>query len=318
MALADLIQEGNLGLHEGRRALRLPPRLPVLDVRELVDPPRDQPRARRQGPRGSAAGAHDRRAASPDQGAPPAHRQARPPADDRGARRGDATCRSTRSRRCAAGCSSSRSRSTSRSATTRAACSARSSRTPTARTRRPTEDLEWEALTTEVRELLRELRPDRGGHPAPALRPGHRAGADAQGDRRQVQPVARAHPPAPGAGARARCAARWLAATSCRSQTVPQLESGSCRRRQVRYVSGMSRRLPLLPLLAPRCSVSLRAAAKTRSSRSPASSPRRAMSRAAPTSASRATGSSPTARATRRSTSARARARSFASRATAS
>ena len=77
----------------------------------------------------------------------------------------------------------------------------------------PTEDLEWEALTTEVRDLLRELRPDRGRHPAPALRPGDRAGADAQGDRRQVQPVARAHPPAPGAGARPRCAARWPAAT---------------------------------------------------------------------------------------------------------
>ena len=41
---------------------------------------------------------------------------------------------------------------------------------------------------------------DRGRHPAPALRPGHRAGADPQGDRRQVQPVPRAHPAAPGAG----------------------------------------------------------------------------------------------------------------------
>ena len=46
---------------EGGRALRLPSRLPLLDLRELVDPPRDQPRARRQGPRGASAGAHDRR-----------------------------------------------------------------------------------------------------------------------------------------------------------------------------------------------------------------------------------------------------------------
>src|SRR5581483_12392914 len=42
---------------------------------------------------------------------------------------------------------------------------------------------------------------DRGGHPAAAVRARHRQGAHAQGDRREVQLVARADPPAPGAGA---------------------------------------------------------------------------------------------------------------------
>ena len=42
---------------------------------------------------------------------------------------------------------------------------------PNARTSSPTEDLEWEALTTEVRELLARAQADRGRHPAPALRP---------------------------------------------------------------------------------------------------------------------------------------------------
>ena len=43
---------------------------------------------------------------------------------------------------------------------------------------------------------------DRVAHHPLALRPRRRGRAHAQGDRRQVQPVARAHPPAPGAGAR--------------------------------------------------------------------------------------------------------------------
>ena len=73
MALADLIQEGNLGLLKAVEPLRLSPRLPVLDLRVVVDPPCDQPRARRQGARGPASSAHDRRAAPPDQSAPSAH-----------------------------------------------------------------------------------------------------------------------------------------------------------------------------------------------------------------------------------------------------
>ena len=159
MALADLIQEGNLGLlkaverYDYRRGFRFSTyaswwirhaisraladkgrevRLPV----HMIDAQHRLTKARRQ-----LTGELGRQPTT------------------RGAREGDATCRSTRSRRCAAGCSSNRSRSTSRSATTRAACSARSSRTPTAKRSRPTGDLEWEALTNEVRDLLRELRP---------------------------------------------------------------------------------------------------------------------------------------------------------------
>ena len=76
---------------------------------------------------------------------------------------------------------------------------------------------------------------DRGGHPAPAVRPGQRPGADAQGDRRQVQPVARARPPAPGAGAgqdaprdgqaRERLSQRILAVRSNLSESLTDLEA---------------------------------------------------------------------------------------------
>ena len=55
---------------------------------------------------------------------------------------------------------------------------------------------------TEMLKLLGGAQADRGGHPAQALRPGQRPGADAQGDRRRVPPLARARPPAAGAGAR--------------------------------------------------------------------------------------------------------------------
>ena len=62
---------------EGGRALRLPPRLPLLDLRQLVDPPRHQPGAGRQGSRGAPAGAHDRRLPPDRQGAARAAVQAR-------------------------------------------------------------------------------------------------------------------------------------------------------------------------------------------------------------------------------------------------
>ncbi len=54
----------------------------------------------------------------------------------------------------------------------------------------------------EVQRLLGTLTPIEVAHHPLALRPRQRGRAHAQGDRRQVQPVARAHPPAPGAGAR--------------------------------------------------------------------------------------------------------------------
>ena len=71
-------------------ALRLPPRPAVLDLRVLVDPPRDRSRARRQGARGPHPGAHARGAAAAREGAPGAGRRARSPADAAGAGQGRA------------------------------------------------------------------------------------------------------------------------------------------------------------------------------------------------------------------------------------
>ena len=45
----DLIQEGTLGPRARGREVRLPQGLQVLDLRDVVDPPGDRPRARRQG-----------------------------------------------------------------------------------------------------------------------------------------------------------------------------------------------------------------------------------------------------------------------------
>ncbi len=72
---------------EGGRQVRVPPRLQVLDLRHLVDPPGDHPLDRRPGPHHPHPGAHDR----DDQQAGP-HRPAdaardRPRADARGAGR---------------------------------------------------------------------------------------------------------------------------------------------------------------------------------------------------------------------------------------
>ena len=53
-----------------------------------------------------------------------------------------------------------------------------------------------------MRRLLGDAHADRVAHHPLALRPRRRGRAHAERDRRQVQPVARAHPPAPGAGAR--------------------------------------------------------------------------------------------------------------------
>ena len=66
----------------------------------------------------------------------------------------------------------------------------------------PYENLVSQKWGEEVRRLLGHAHADRVAHHPLALRPRRRGRAHAQGDRRQVQPVARAHPPAPGAGAR--------------------------------------------------------------------------------------------------------------------
>ena len=66
---------------EGGRALRPRPRLPLLDLRVLVDPPRDQPRARGQGTRGAHPGPHARHAQPRGASDPGRRRQDRPRPD---------------------------------------------------------------------------------------------------------------------------------------------------------------------------------------------------------------------------------------------
>ncbi len=58
----DLIQEGTLGSGSRRREVRLSQGLQVLDVRDLVDPPGDRARARRQGAHDPHPGARRREA----------------------------------------------------------------------------------------------------------------------------------------------------------------------------------------------------------------------------------------------------------------
>ena len=56
----DLIQEGHARPDPRRREVRLAPRLQVLDLRHLVDPPGGRARARRQGAHDPHAGPHRR------------------------------------------------------------------------------------------------------------------------------------------------------------------------------------------------------------------------------------------------------------------
>ena len=55
LSLADLVQEGTVGLRAGGGEVRPPPRLPLLHLRHDLDPPVDRPRDQRQGPRDPAA-----------------------------------------------------------------------------------------------------------------------------------------------------------------------------------------------------------------------------------------------------------------------
>ena len=50
LSFLDLIQEGTLGPRPRGGEVRLPQGLQVLDLRDVVDPPVDRPRDRRQGP----------------------------------------------------------------------------------------------------------------------------------------------------------------------------------------------------------------------------------------------------------------------------
>ena len=60
LTFLDLIQEGNTGLMKARREVRVPPRLQVLDVRHVVDPPGHHALDRRPGADHPHPGPHDR------------------------------------------------------------------------------------------------------------------------------------------------------------------------------------------------------------------------------------------------------------------
>ena len=115
---------------EGGRQVRVPPRLQVLDLRDVVDPPGDHPLDRRPGAHHPHPGAHDRDDQQDRAHQPPDAERDRPRADARGARR---EARHAARRRCARSSRSPRSRCRSRrrSATRRIHTSATSSRTRT-------------------------------------------------------------------------------------------------------------------------------------------------------------------------------------------
>ena len=127
------------------REVRLPPRLQVLDLRHLVDPPGRHARDRRQGAHDPHPGAHGREAEQGRARRAPARAGVRPRADARGDR---ARARSGRRARSRTSCASRscRSRSRSRSARRRTPSSATSSRT-----RRPSRRSSWPRRTCAAR-----------------------------------------------------------------------------------------------------------------------------------------------------------------------
>ena len=89
LSFLDLIQEGNTGLDAGRRQVRVPPRLQVQHLCDLVDSPGHHPRHRRSGPHHPHPGAHDR----DDVQAPQRLQEAAPGKGPRADHRGDGSRR---------------------------------------------------------------------------------------------------------------------------------------------------------------------------------------------------------------------------------
>ncbi len=87
------------GLDEGRRKIRIPPRLQIFHLRHLVDPPGHHPQHRRPGAHHPHPGAHDRNHQQADAHAKTAAPGFRPRTDAGGNRRRNANPRRTRPRR---------------------------------------------------------------------------------------------------------------------------------------------------------------------------------------------------------------------------
>ena len=85
---------------EGGRQVRVPPRLQVLDLRHVVDPPGDHPLDRRPGAHHPHPGAHDRDDQQAGAHPPPDAARDRPRADAGGTGRASSACRSRRCARC--------------------------------------------------------------------------------------------------------------------------------------------------------------------------------------------------------------------------
>ena len=183
LTLLDLIQEGNMGLIRAGREVRLAPRLQVLHLRHLVDPPVDDARARRPVADDPDPGAHGRADEQGGEGAARALAGARARPDLRGDRREGRDAGRARSRSCSSWARSPcRSSRRSAPATTRRALGG----LHRGRGRRPPRG-RWPKLLrdADVQEVLDSLPPrERRVHRA-ALRPRRRGADDPRGHRQR-------------------------------------------------------------------------------------------------------------------------------------